>query len=347
MAADRKLRVMITSGGGPGVWGLLYALRTLPGRRAHVIVQDPDPAETLGTLLADERACLPPAADATYIDRLLEHCRGRGVDVLVPVYDGELTAIARRRADFADAGVTLLLPPTEVVTSCADKWSLHERLAGGDLLPPHRLVRTMRETAEAIEQLGYPQQRLCVRPINLAGGRGVHFLDPTADRFAQQMLAKPGPIICTASDFLDMRRGGPTEFPLVIAEFLPGDDLGIDLLADSGRVVEMVVRRKGGALHAGNPMRMDFAQRPGEREWVARLSATLGLSGLVNVDARYDERGTLRLLEINPRPSACIGMSCAVVHLLGWAIDRALSEKCDASRYRMPEAAGAVVRAIA
>ncbi len=341
------LRVIITSGGGPGVWGLLHALRTLPGRQAAVIVQDPHPGDTLGTLLGDERACLPPAADPAYIDYLLDYCRQCRADVLIPVYDGELRAIARRRGEFAGAGITLILPTTQTVEACGDKWSLHERLAGSDLLPPHRLVRTTRETAEAIDQLGYPQRRLCVRPIDLAGGRGVHFLDPAADRFARQMLAKPGPIECTASDFLEVRRCGPADFPLVIAEYLPGDDLGIDVLADDGRIVEMVVRRKGGSLHAGNPMRMTFDERSGEREWVARVCSELGLSGLVNIDARYDAGGRLRLLEINPRPSACIGMSCAVVHLLAWTIDRALGEEAEPAAYRAAGPATAVVRAIA
>ena len=36
----------------------------------------------------------------------------------------------------------------------------------------------------------------------------------------------------------------------------------------------------------------------------------------------YDAGRTLRLLEVNPRPGAYIGMSCARLHLLAWALDR-------------------------
>jgi predicted ATP-grasp superfamily ATP-dependent carboligase len=187
-----------------------------------------------------------------------------------------------------------------------------------------------------------------VRPVDLAGGRGLHFLEPEPDRFEQRMLAKPGPIRCTAAEFMETRRCGPDEFPLVISEYLPGEDLGIDLLADDGEVIELVVRRKREPLFHGNPMRFEFAQRDGERRWVERLTKELKLSGLMCMDARYDEQQRLRLVEINPRPSACIGLSCARVHLSAWAIDLALADRqIDPASYYAVEPAESAIRALA
>ena len=339
---------MITSGGGPGVWGLLHALRTLPGRSATVIVQDPDPQPTFGTQLGDEAANLPPASDSTYVDCLIQFCRRRRVDLLIPVFDGELAAIGRRREELERIGTTVLLPPTDLVETCGNKWRLHARLAGTEFLPEHRLVTTPKQTQDAIDQLGYPRRRLCVRPVDLAGGRGLHFLDSEPNRFELRLLGKPGPIRCTAAEFMETRLCGPHDFPLVISEYLPGDDLGIDLLADDGEVIELVIRRKRGPLFHGNPMRFDFAQRDGERDWVASLANELKLSGLMCIDARYDEQDRLRLVEINPRPSACIGLSCARIHLPAWAIDLALQDRpIDPASYYADEPAEAAVRALA
>ena len=348
MSQSRHTRIMITSGGGPGVWGLLHALRTLPGRSATVIVQDPDPEPTFGTQLADEAANLPPASDSTYVDCLIRFCRRRHVDLLIPVFDGELAAIGWRREELERIGTTVLLPPTDLVEACGNKWRLHARLADTEFLPDHRLVTTPERTQDAIDELGYPRRRLCVRPVDLAGGRGLHFLDPEPNRFEQRLLAKPGPIRCTADEFMETRRCGPDEFPLVISEYLPGEDLGIDLLADDGEVIELVVRRKRGPLFHGNPMRFQFAERDGERHWVERLSKELKLSGLLCIDARYDHQHRLRLVEINPRPSACIGLSCARVHLSAWAIDLALGDHpIDPASYYADEPAESAVRALA
>lgn len=339
---------MITSGGGPGVWGLLHALRRRGDGRFQVIVQDCDPADTPGAVLGDERVNLPPAADPTYPGRLLDYCRNRRIDVLIPVFDGELAALASIRRRFEEAGTRLLLPPDEIVRICVDKWVTHERLDGMPFLPRHRRAETLDETRHAIEELGYPDQLVCCRPTNLAGGRGVHILDAAVDAFADRMLAKPGVNRCTAEEFLALRSRGPERFRLIVSEFLPGEELGIDLLAAGGRIRELVARKKCGASLGGNPLRMEFIESPAVHSWTARLCRTLQLDGLMNIDARFDAIGALRLIEINPRPSACIGMSAARVNLLEWAIDRLLGEESeDPSRYRSPAFAARIVRALA
>lgn len=345
--APNVTNVMITSGGGPGVWGLLHALRTLPGRRAQVFVHDPEP-HTFGTELADVAVRLPAAADPDYPDRLLSFCTEQGVHVLIPVYDGELRTLARRREAFESRGTRVLLPPTALVDLCVDKWATHERLAGTDFLPAHRLVSTVEQTERAIRELGYPERCLCARPVDLSGSRGLHIIDARAERFRERMLSKPGPLRCRAEEFLETRRTGPDEFRLLISEYLPGEELGVDLLAEEGRVVELVARRKAGGLFHGNPMRMEFVEDARLRAWIRRLARELELSGLLNVDARRDAAGHLRLLEINPRPSACIGMCAARLHLLAWAIDRLLGGRAaDPSRYRARPSADCVVRALA
>ncbi|MBU0639243.1 MAG: ATP-grasp domain-containing protein [Planctomycetes bacterium] len=322
----KTTRLMTTSGGGPGVWGLLYALRRLPGRQTTLIVSDPEAVSTLGTAFGDVRVQLCRASSPAYVDELLACCQREAVDVLLPVYDGELLAVARRSREFEQAGTRVLLPPADVVALCVDKRQTYTRLAGTGFLPAYSLASTIDETAEAIRRLGYPDRCLCAKPVDRTGGRGLHILDAQVNRFAERMFSKPGPLRCTAEEFLAIRREGPERFPLLVSEWLAGEELGVDLLAEGGRVVELAVRRKGGPMLHGNPARIKFAERSAEREWVTRLTQALNLSGLLSVDARYDGSATLRLLEVNARPGAYIGMTCSRVHLLGWAVDRLLGE---------------------
>jgi len=342
------LRILITSGGGPGVWGLLYALRHLPRRDAIVVVHDPDPFETLGTKLADESVRLPPAADPSYVEELLRYCRRTGVDVLIPVYDGELLAVAERADEFREGSTQVLLPPADIVRLCVNKWQTYERLAGTALLPQHALARSQDETSAAIARLGYPVRVLCVRPVDQTGGRGLHILDADVDDFRTRMFGKPGPVRCTADEFLALRAKGPADFPLIVSEYLEGEELGVDLLADQGRVIEMVVRRKWGPLVHGNPTRIAFRERAGERRWVRHLAAALGLDGLFAIDARYDAEGILKLLEVNARPGAYLGMTCTRIHLLAWAIDRLLgAENADRRTYYAEQPPAAAMRVFA
>lgn len=339
-----SLRAMITSGGGPGVWGLLHTLHNLPNRKAAIYVQDPDPEPTFGTLFADQPANLPPAADPKYIDALAAFCKHHQIDVLIPVFDGELTKIAQNRARFEAESTRILLPPTELVLTCVDKAKLHRQLIRSDFVPNFRIATTLPEAQSAIKELGYPHNRVCVRPTYLAGGRGLHVLDPNVDPFTERMLGKLGSPACTAKTFLQTRATGPENFDLILTEFLPGDDLGIDLLANNGKVVEMVVRQKCGPMFHGNPIRMRFRDNPDEYAWVTRLAQELRLSGLINIDARYDQDHNLKLIEINARPSACIGMSATRVNLLAWAIDLLLEDAPENPQiyYNNPNATGAM-----
>ncbi|MBK8915960.1 MAG: ATP-grasp domain-containing protein [Phycisphaerales bacterium] len=331
------LRIMITCGGGPGVWGLLHALRRLPDRRTHLIAADADPGLTLGTTLADDSVRLPRADHPDYAATLREACRRFRVDVLIPVIDAELETVAACAAPLRAAGTRVLLPAAEVVRRCADKWLTHEALADSGLLPRHRLVRTVEETAAAIRALGYPRVRLCARPTRGAGGRGFHLIDARSEEFEARMRAKPGALCMTAEAFVALRAAGPAEFPLIISEFIDGPELGHDVLAERGRVVARVTRRKGGSQLGGNWTRIDFDDDPRHDLWIGRVARALELDGLVSIDAiqpAADPLSSPRLLEVNARPGAYVGASCSRLHLLAWAIDRLMDNgPIDPRRY--------------
>ncbi len=306
----------------------------MPGWATRIVVNEPGDHFSLGDRLADATIRLPDASDPRYLPALRHACVAESIDVLLPVYDGELATIAANRAEIEADGTRVLLPPEDVVQRCRDKAETYRHLGDSDLIPSYSVARTLEETRAALSALGYPNRVLVARPLDRAGSRGVQYIDPAADLFASRFLEKPGPVRVCAAEFLRGREAGPREFALLITPCLDGEELGIDLLAERGRVVEMVVRRKSGPLLHGNPTCIAFREQPGEREWVARLAAGLQLCGLVSIDARYDAGGALRLLEVNPRPGAYIGMSCARLHLLGWAIDRLLGDASStADRY--------------
>jgi biotin carboxylase len=338
---------MITSGGGPGVWGLLAALRCLPGRTATVIVNDPAESPTLGTLLADQAVRLPDAARPEYTAALLDCCLQRRVDVLIPVYDGELELVARVRPALERAGTRVLQPPLEALQRCIRKDETYQALAGSDLVPTFAVVDTAEQLQLALPRLGYPQRRLCVKPVDRSGGRGVHVLDPDADDFVARMTSKAGLPVCTGEAFLALRRRGPGVWRLLVSEYLEGEELGFDVLAADGTLTECAVRRKSGPVLHGNPARIDFREQSGERAWIARVVRALRLSELVSIDARYDAAGRLKLLEVNARPGAYLGMTCRRVHLLGWAIDRLLGQERSPAEYRLDDQLQAGLRCFA
>lgn len=332
---NNHLRIMITSGGGPGVWGLLSALRTLPERETTLIVNDPSPVLTLGTGLADVAVRLPDAREPHYGHTLTSLCEEQNVDVLIPVYDGELSHVSAIRAELDTHGTAVLLPSDDVVCTCVDKIATYQRLADTEFVPRFAIANTFAETRSALAMLGSNGQQVCIRPPSSTGSRGLHIIAPDEPSFDERMQRRLGLNTCTLEEFLRWRSAGPEHYPLLITEYLPGAELGLDLLAENGDLVDLVIRRKGDATLHGNPREITFIDDPQITAWAAELANTLRLSALTAIDARYDARGRLKLLEVNARPGAYIGMSCARRHLLAHAIDRLLGIEREPSCYEL------------
>ena len=93
-----------------------------------MLAGDIDPfAAGLYIVEAERRSILLRGDDPRFTDHLLERCRRDAVDVVVPTVDTELLPLARRRADFAAIGTTLVLASEKTLETCLDKWVLAER----------------------------------------------------------------------------------------------------------------------------------------------------------------------------------------------------------------------------
>ena len=127
-------RVLVTGAGGPSGISILRALEGAAGHDARGRHR-PVRRRPLPRRRRSGARILPRGDDPRFADDLLARCRREAVDVVVPTVDSELLPLARRRAEFADAGVTLVLASEETLETCLDKWALAERCRGHVRVP--------------------------------------------------------------------------------------------------------------------------------------------------------------------------------------------------------------------
>jgi carbamoyl-phosphate synthase large subunit len=272
--------VLVTGAGGPAA---VTVIRALAGH-AQVVAGDIDPlAVGLYLVPQSQRVLLRRGEDPAFIDGLLEAAIAHGATLVVPTVDSELLAVSQARDRFAAHGIAVLVESTATLAICLDK-ALLVRVCAPVVRVPDTIILDADGLA-ACERLG---PRFIVKPRQGAGGRG----------FA----------IITALSQLD---GLPRDGSYLAQEYLPGTEYSIDVLArPDGHIVAAVPRTRdrvdSGIAVAGRTVRDD------QLESFGRLVAeAIGVTGVVNVQARGDAAGVATLLEVNARFPGTMSLTMA------------------------------------
>lgn len=269
MPVDLPGRVLVTGAGGPSG---IAVMRAVESEALTLLAGDIDPYAA-GLYLVPEarRALLPRGDDPAFADALLALCEREAVDVVVPTVDSELLPLARARARFAAAGVTLVLASEPTLATCLDKWALDARCRGQVRTPACWLVDAAFDPAA-------PELPAIVKPRSGSGSRGIALLRTRAELEAL-----------------------PRDATLLVQEHLPGAEFSLDVLArGDGEVVAVVPRERlkvdSGIAITGRTVRDEALEAFGAD--VARL---IGLTTVANVQAKRAADGAPALLEVNAR----------------------------------------------
>jgi carbamoyl-phosphate synthase large subunit len=263
-------RVLVTGAGGPAG---VAVIRSLVKRTdIDVYAADMDGwASALYLVPAARRRIVPAGRSEDFVDRLIEMCREDSIDVLFSTVDVELPPLAKRRDELEAVGTKLAAPSYQTLVTTLDKFTLAELCAPLLNVPRTHLLN---EQGVAVDW-SFP---VIVKPRSGAGSRGVRLVE---DR---KQLEDIG---------FDER--------LIIQAHLPGDEFSVDVLAGlDGHVIAAVPRSRervdSGVSIAGRTVR-----RAELEETAAAVARAIGLTGVANIQLRYDSSGRPALLEVNPR----------------------------------------------
>ena len=217
------------------------------------------------------------------------------VDAVIAVDDRGVVAAAR-------AGTRLGFPvnPVEAVERTRDKAAMRVALAVGEIPQPRFAVGDDPEAlVRALDAVGLP---CVVKPVGLAASRGVIRADD------------PEGVRAAAERALAIAGTGP----LLVEEFVPGDEIAVEALLRDGRLDVLAVFDKPDPLEGPyfeetiyvTPSRHDHAVLARAEQLVADAAAALGLrEGPVHAELRVDVTSNrMWIIEIAART---IGGLCA------------------------------------
>jgi len=317
--------VLVTGGGAPGIAGTIYSLRYNPdGIQTRIVACDARD-EVVGKYLADAFYVVPPAHHPEFLKEVLRIARKEGVDVILPQVTRELAIFARGRHYFEDQGIAVAVASNETIAYANDKWHLSEVAKQINVpVPESILVNSHHEIENAARLLGYPQNKVVVKPRFSHGQRGFRILTEerwNADRFFNE---KPDATEISLQNLLAILQHGSWS-GLIVQEHLPGEEYTVDVFY--GHRTALAIPRMREELRSGITFKARVVLREDLINYSLALAQALDLKYAFGFQFKLDANGTPKLLECNPRvQGTMVAATLAGVNVIWYAVREALGE---------------------
>jgi carbamoyl-phosphate synthase large subunit len=272
------MRIFITGAGGAAAVSVWKSL----GQAHELHMADMDTCATgLYLVGAKQRALLPRGDDAGFVDRLLQICIERRIELLIPTVDAELLPVAKARQNFERHGVRVALPSAALLQLTRDKDQLLRYCEGAIPVPRSQIWHPGVQAAS----FNFP---VFAKPRAGSGSRDLHLLESAQ---ALEQLPRDGSFL--------------------VQEWLPGDEYSIDTYVTQAGDVIAAVPRVRMKTDSGIAVTARTVHHQDVIDIAVAFVKHIGLRFVGNVQLRRAADGTPKLLEINARFPGTLPLTAA------------------------------------
>ncbi len=260
----------------------------------------------------------PADLDAeAYVQFCLDFCLEHDVDIFVP--RRHLVAISKYHERFEAISVKLLVDTDfDTLAMLDDKYATYEffRAHCPECVPEVRLAHNFEEFMQSYEELQGCCSRVCYKLIEDEGARSFRVIDDRIESIGA-LLEKPGAKI-TLKAAQNVLSQYDFSIPILLMPYLSGVEVSVDCLSTpQGNLI--IPRYKTNKRYSEIIFKKELMQS------CDRIMDLLHLQMPMNIQFKV-ENGRYYLLEINPRMSGGLQLSCkaANINLPGIAIHKLL-----------------------
>lgn len=296
------INILMTGGGAPGAAGIIKCLQE--EKNFNIIVADAYP-EAVGRYLTGDFVTIPFATDKRFKESLMEICRNKKIDIVLPLVTRELIPLSKNKDAFEKAGTKILCSPYSSLKIANNKGRLYQFLQWrGITVPEFRIAENIDQFKNAVQELDYPKKQICFKPSVANGSRGFRIVSENINELDLLFNHKPN------STFLNLKNAvrvlGSGEFPeLLISEFLPGEEYSVDCLANNGQSI-LIIPRLRKKMQYGISIEGEIIEENSIIEYCRKIIKELNLHGNIGIQVKRSGAGEFLILEINPRVQGTI-----------------------------------------
>jgi len=294
-----KTKVMLTAVGCPSGPTVIESLREQPDL---FIVGTDRRAECPGRYLVDQFLQLPDGQSDEFIPTMMEVIEREGIEVLLPLATFGLDTLAHHKTDMERLGCRICVSDAEPMSIANNKRRLYEMFASDGIVPEYEAPSNIDSLVAGVHRLGYPDKTVVVKPEVGHGSIGVRFISQQVNRLDLLLHKVPTNLWTDLESLADILAEAKEFPPLVISEFLPGSEIGVDLFFEptGNRLRSTFVRDNGVVVHS----EISAARCISNAELtplIAAVAQRLPLSYAANFDIRTDRQGRPKVMDVNPR----------------------------------------------
>ncbi len=332
MNTDKKINVLLTAIGCPGGPTLIQSLRRDP----CIKIIGTDMREDISTkYLVEKFYNVPPGMSEPYIDTISKIVAREKIDVILPLATFELDALSRHKECFRKEGCEVCVSDIAGQEIANNKYLVSKRFEGKSFIPDFETATDWEDMQEKMAKLGFPDKKVVIKPFVSHGSIGLKIVDNNIDLYAQYRNNKPYSIVVNSLILEQIFRGKRFN-NILLQEYLPGGEYGVDLLLDpvTHKVMESIVRDSG-SVTLSSVDKTIMTEHSEILKVCKYIAEELKLSYSINMAVKLDENGKPKIMEVNPRlPATAFLAVSAGLNLPLLSVYLAMNRKIDVPKLK-------------
>ncbi|RLJ00928.1 MAG: ATP-dependent carboxylate-amine ligase [Candidatus Aenigmatarchaeota archaeon] len=321
------LNILITGGGAPGISGTIYSLKNNYDNRNIKLICVDIKKEVVGKYLCDKFYQIPKPTDKAFVQKLKEICKKENVEIILPQVDNELSILAKNKKEFEKIGIKIAISDFKAIKKTNNKYELVQlckRL--GIPSPESYLVSDFKNLVEKAHLMGYPDNKVCIKPPISSGMRGFRILHERDKKDAGKRFYEEKPT-GTYTDIEDLYSILGENFPeLMIAEHLPGKEYSVDCFRTQEQTI--IIPRTRDLIRTGITFNGTIEKNEKIIEYCNKIAEELQMKYCFGFQFKVDSKGVTKIIESNPRIQGTMVMSTfSGANIIYSSIKEALGEK--------------------
>jgi carbamoyl-phosphate synthase large subunit len=303
------INILITSIGSPGFGPSLVKIlrRSIKGIKIYGM----DISNESAVMHMVDYPIIAPPYGEKQIRFIYDISKRRKIDIILALNATEellpLTEWNEEQGIFDKIGTKIVGMPSRVLRKRIFKNLTYEYLKKNHLNYPHYFTpKNLTEFRKAATTLGYPNNKIVVKPINGAGNRGFWILNDKFDLFSVTVGNKADSLsVMTLKQYEDILRTGDKFPEIVLMEYMSGEEYTVYCLADNGKPLYIIPLLRLKPV-AGMSLIAQVNLNKVVIEYSKKIICAFDLHANIDLQMKFNRKGKPILYEINPRYSASI-----------------------------------------